>query len=215
MASARKYLFDVSFDGLDGTDDATPAAIAAARQRQEIDAAREEGFAEGRLAGIAEAAAGSEERAAVALAGIAASLERIAADRVSDADALERSAIALTLEMGRRVVPALARRNALDEIAMLVGASLREAIGEPRVVLRVADVEFESVRDRIGRIAEAAGFPGKAVILVDEGLAPGACRIEWADGGAERDPARTWREIEAATTRAIEHKVHAEPQRGD
>ena len=52
-------------------------------------------------------------------------------------------------------------------------------------------------------LAASLGFPGKLIILVDDELGQSDCRVEWADGGAERDTARTWREIEATLDRAM------------
>ena len=63
----------------------------------------------------------------------------------------------------------------------------------------------------IAPLAASTGFPGKLVILGDESLAGSDCRVEWADGGAERDTARTWQEIEAAVALACARIENPEP----
>ncbi len=39
------------------------------------------------------------------------------------------------------------------------------------------------------------------VLFADESLKPEDCRVEWADGGVERDVGRLWREVEQAVAR--------------
>jgi flagellar assembly protein FliH len=217
MSSARKFLFDFSFDAPEPPPDPqiAEAAAAEATREAELAALREAAFAEGRMVGVAEAASRAEAQSAAALERIEANVARLLAARAELAAAVERQAMELLLEMGRRVVPALARRNGLEEIAAMVALCLREAADEPRVVLRVADANFENLRERAGRIGESAGFAGKIVILADEALQAGDCRVEWADGGAERDAQRTWREIDAAMMRALESSAKAGTHRGE
>ena len=46
-------------------------------------------------------------------------------------------------------------------------------------------------------VARRAGFAGDMVVVADPDLPGSRARIEWADGSAERDGARTWSEIDA------------------
>jgi flagellar assembly protein FliH len=117
---------------------------------------------------------------------------------------IEREAAGLAAAVLARFAPSLARRTALDDIAALVSRTLVEATEEPRLVLRVPDALFEPVRARIAPLAEHSGYAGKLVILADDALGPADARIEWADGGAERDMARLARDIDAAVQRLID-----------
>ena len=47
------------------------------------------------------------------------------------------------------------------------------------------------------------GFGGRLLLIADEGLGPGDCRLEWADGGIERQAQRTWVEIEQRIARSL------------
>ena len=47
------------------------------------------------------------------------------------------------------------------------------------------------------------GFDGRLIVLAETGLAPGDCRIEWADGGLTRDRAATAAAIGEAVTRYV------------
>ncbi len=72
---------------------------------------------------------------------------------------------------------------------------------EPRVVVRLHDSLLDPLRERLEPVTAAAGYDGRIVLLADPGLAVGDCRVEWADGGIERDSERLWREVEAALAR--------------
>ena len=45
---------------------------------------------------------------------------------------------------------------------------------------------------------------GRIVLLADETLGLGDARVEWADGGAERDTGRLMRDIDGALARALD-----------
>jgi len=47
------------------------------------------------------------------------------------------------------------------------------------------------------------GFEGRLILLAEPGMAPGDCRIEWADGGLVRDRAATEAAIGEAVSRYL------------
>ena len=57
-------------------------------------------------------------------------------------------------------------------------------------------------------IARARGFEGRLVVLAEPDIAAGDCRIEWADGGIERDSAA----IDAAIGEAVDPLSRRTPQ---
>jgi flagellar assembly protein FliH len=203
VAAARKFLFDLSFDA---PPPETAAAAAAARQAAaaELAQARDAALAEGRAAGLAEASRLAEARIAATLDAAVAELKELARNHDRKLAEIERAAAELTAAILARLLPSLAQRSALHDIAALVAQCLGEAADEPRIVLRVADDLFEAARDRIAPLAGAAGFAGKLVILGDEALGPADARVEWADGGVERDFARLARDLESAALRLVD-----------
>ena len=204
MALAEKFLFDFSFDAPGGDvrqrGVVTPAEVGVSRA--ELAAAVAQARADGHAAGLAEAAAQRERRIGDALAAIAQQLAAMFAAKDEAQRASERSTIELTRAIAGKLFPALVRRGALVELEAIVTQCMRDAIAEPRLVLRVPDTLFEAAQQRMAPLAASLGYPGKLIILVDQELGQSDCRVEWADGGAERDTARSWREIEAALDRA-------------
>jgi len=211
MGVAQKFLFDLSFDA----PAAEPAAVVEeppqAISPEELTAARAAGFEEGRRTALADAAAAQDAAIAATLPIIADRLTALLSGLDDIRDDSERAAAELAVAIARKFVPALTRRGALDEVTALAAECLREALHEPRVAVRVPDAVFEAIRDRLDALKTAAGFEGRIVVLAEETMQGADCRIEWADGGAERDEARLWREIDAAVERNLTPRPAAAP----
>jgi flagellar assembly protein FliH len=63
---------------------------------------------------------------------------------------------------------------------------------------------FDAMQQRLASLTGAAGFAGKVVLLADESLDVADARIEWAEGGAERDTKRLLSDIDAALAHALD-----------
>jgi flagellar assembly protein FliH len=72
-------------------------------------------------------------------------------------------------------------------------------VAAPHVVVRLNDALYADARERLEDIARMRGFEGRLVVLAEPDIAPGDCRIEWADGGVTRERAKT----EAAIGEAV------------
>jgi flagellar assembly protein FliH len=211
MSAARKFLFDVNFD-------AAPDAVVPAAQPKpveprfsaaELEQARKAAFAEGQAAGQAAALRGIEKTAADALQRAADQTALLLqAQAASDGQAM-RSATATAVAILRKLQPELARRKGLAEIEAVLAQCLETMREEPRVLVRVHDSLLDPLRERLDTISATVGYEGRIVIIADEALAVGDCRVEWADGGVERDTARLWREIDAALARAVASEAPA------
>ncbi|MFZ5789662.1 MAG: hypothetical protein ACOY3L_03085 [Pseudomonadota bacterium] len=201
MAVTGKFLFNTSFDA----PSPTQAARAAAPRFTEADLkqAREDGFAAGRSAGRAEARAEREELAARTLPVIAQALQGFG----SMCERIERQtlnwALTAALAMVRKLYPSLERMQGLAEIERMAIDALRDLDEEPRVVLRLPDTLIDEIKPKVTELCRQAGFGGRLLLIADETLGPGDCRLEWADGGIERQVARTWAEIEQRVARGL------------
>jgi flagellar assembly protein FliH len=199
MPAPQKYLFDVSFDAPDAHNGAADARFT----RAELDAARAEGIEAGRAQGLAAAAAAAERDIAAALEAIVRGIAVIAAERETLTRNVESEVIGVLRTIVQSAVPALCRVNPLAELEAMVTRCLAEVLDEPRLVLRVSDALFDAMQQRVGAIAQSGGYAGKIVLLADDTLAPGDGRVEWADGGAERDTRRIAHDIDAFFARTL------------
>ncbi len=212
MASARKFLFDVSFD-----ENAVKAVAAPPPEpeetftRAELEAARQAAHAEGHGAGLAEAVREATLRAAAALETLAKGIATLIAAQDSAVAETERQAIAALRVIVAKTVPAFAAKNALTEIEAFATKCLAEAIDEPRVVLRVGNDVYEPIRGQLDAMTASSGYAGRIVLLTDDALAASDARVEWADGGAERNVAAQLDEMDAAMARNCEPSAATTP----
>jgi flagellar assembly protein FliH len=223
MGQMEKFLFDTSFDTEKSA--AAKAAEAAKKAAEEIppapsfseeqlEAARQAAYDEGKAAGLAEAEASQTKRLAQAVEALPPQLAELAQDLETHADDRRRETLDAALTVVRKLFPNLARAHGLDEIQSVVDACLERLRDEPRLVIRSSDGDLDALKEGIEQSAQQSGFEGKLVFLVDERLADGDLRVEWADGGAERDQAGLWKEIDAIIARALSPAANGKlPQR--
>jgi flagellar assembly protein FliH len=204
MVAISKFLFDTDFDAGDGTARPAPKPESRKYTASEVEAARAAGHAAGMSAGRAEAEKEAARRTADALDVIAKRLGDMLAEATKRHESETREAVQIAAEIVRRLLPALGKRESMNEVEALIVDCLSRLHDEPRLVVRVADELMEPVRQRIDALAAASGFAGRTILLADGALKPGDARVEWADGGVDRDVAAVWREIDGAIQRFVE-----------
>lgn len=204
MAQARKFLFDRDFTRelpsapVQPVEEEPPPDPATLPAYSEIDmaairaAARAEGFDAGKAEGLAEGSTGAEAALAHAVAHAAEALEALLPELEAKIDAAQKDAAALALAMARRIAGVALARQPLAEIEAMVAqclADLDPGRSASRVVVRCAEALAAPLADQVAALTQRLGFPGKVVVLADPGIADTDCRVEWADGGAERNQA--------------------------
>jgi flagellar assembly protein FliH len=215
MATAKKYLFDISFDQVETKPSAPEPVLEQPPEetftRAELEAARQAALAEGRNAGLAEAGATAATTATAALDALAKSATALLAHQDAAALETERQAITALRMIVSKTLPALAAKGAFSEIEAFAKKCLTEALDEPRVVLRVGSEVYETVRDQLEAMAATAGYTGRIVLLADETLIASDARVEWADGGVERKLAEKLNEVDAAMARSCDPTATPNP----
>jgi flagellar assembly protein FliH len=199
MSEARRFLFDTSFDSARDRDpgaEGEEAAEAPVFTEAELEQARAASLASGRESGFREAAASIEQSIARSLETIAGQIAELEKTLGQDGRRRDNEALEAAMAVLRKLFPGLAARHGLSEVETLVGECLERVREEPRVVIRVADPLLDSLRDRLDALSQSAGFEGRIVLLAEDALGVGDARVEWADGGAERDTAGVWRRVE-------------------
>ena len=204
MSMSGKFLFDTSFEVEDLSNDAVQTTRKPPPPKfgeEDLEQARTEGHACGREIGTQEAMQSIEQQVSQALNAVSAQMGGLAQAQAESHERQSREALAVALTVVRKIFPRLAGRHGLDEVESVICDCLERLRDEPRIVIRVADAVLDQVQARIGEFAARSGFEGKIVYLAQDGLNPGEVRVEWADGGAERDSERLWREIDQITAR--------------
>lgn len=204
MVAISKFLFDTDFSGADEAARLAPRPDARRFSAIELEQAKAAAHAEGVAAGRAAAEQEIARRIADACAALGTRVGELMAAHAAQHEAQTREAVAAATEIARRLLPSLGKREAIAEVEALVRECLARLHDEPRLVVRVADELLDPVRQHMDQLTAAAGYTGRVILFADPAIKPGDARVEWADGGAERDSAAIWRDIDSAIQRFVE-----------
>jgi flagellar assembly protein FliH len=199
MTAATKFLFDTDFSGNPERKPAEPVitlAEHAIKLAEAETAAQRRGYADAQKDAKAEA----DRRVAAALERIASALT-VANDALHAIETrLECEAVDVAVAVARKLAPALIAREPFAEIAALASGCFKELITAPHIAVRVNDALYAAAKEQLDAIVRAKSFEGRLVVLAEPDIAIGDCRIEWADGGINRDSASTEAVIADAVT---------------
>ena len=197
MTTTAKYLFDEDFSG---GGKPTITLVEAERRRADAESvAYRNGFAAGQKQAEGEAA----QRAANALALIADGLAKLDRALGGIEARLETEAVEVAVAVAAKLAPELIAREPFVEISALATESFTHLVKAPHVVVHIGADIYEAAKTKLDEIAQARGFEGRLVVLSDPAMAPGDCRIEWADGGVSRDRAATLATIDDVVARYV------------
>ena len=189
MASPARFLFDNDF----AVAEKAKAQVAPAELAGKLAEAEAAGY----RSGVAAAKVEAEQRAAATLERVAAALATLNGGLAAIEARLATEAVAVAVTVGKKLAPELMAREPLAEIAALATNCFRHLVAAPHVVVRVNDALHAPARDALEQAAR--GSDSRLVVLAEPDIAPGDCRIEWADGGIKRERAA----IEAAIDEAV------------
>jgi flagellar assembly protein FliH len=181
MKAAAKFLFDEDFAS---GDKPTITVIEAERRRADAESvAYRKGFA----AGQAQAQSEAGERVAAALAVIADGLARIERALAGIEARLETEAVDVAVAVGSKLATELIAREPFAEIGALAAECFRQLVATPHIAVRIAPDIYDEAKHKLEETAALNGFQSRLTVLADASLLAGDCRIEWAEGGVDRD----------------------------
>lgn len=188
----RKFMFDTKdFDRAREPEEKAPMFT-----EEQVLLARKEGYAQGRADGLKEARQQQEEKIAELAARVLAHAEKLLAAETARHTTSQAQTLDLVSRITAKLLPALARAVALDECFRSAGDALEQRKEEPRIAISVHDSLFVPFKTRLDELAASRGFAGKLIVLSDAQMQPTDCRVEWADGGAERNFERLYAAID-------------------
>ena len=200
--AAAKFMFDEDF----APGGAKPTITVVEHERRSADAeaiAHRKGFEAGQAQARTEAA----ERIALALTQIADSMARLN-DALAGIEAkLETEAVHVAVSVARKLAPELVAREPLREIEALASECFRQLVVTPQISVQIGTDIFDAAKEKLEEIARLRGFDGRLSVQPDAAIAPGDCRIEWADGGVTRDTAATLAVIEDVVGRYVAARI--------
>jgi flagellar assembly protein FliH len=202
MGAPTKFLFDLDLAGNAERKPSEPMmtlAEHAIKLAEAENAAHHRGYA----AAQNDAKVEADRRIAAALDQIAARLAVANGALQAIETRLECEAVEVAVAVARKLAPALIAREPFAEISALASDCFRQLIAAPHIAVRVNDALYATAREKLEDIVRARSFEGRLVVLAEPDIAVGDCRIEWADGGINRDSAAADAAIGEAVTRYI------------
>jgi len=202
MKTNTKYLFDEDFSA---GERPTITLVEAERRRAD---AESQAYRNGFAAGLAQAQNDDARKATATLGAIADAIERFNTALAGIEARLETEAVQVAVAVAGKLAPELIVREPLAEISALVTESFNHLVKTPHVVVHIGAETYEAAKAKLDEIAQARGFEGRLVVMSDSAMAPGDCRLEWADGGVTRDRAATLATIDELVTRYVAARVN-------
>ena len=211
MNGVRKFLFERSFDVVEEPEEdieeeieeAEPEEEVPSFSEEELNAAKEEAFAAGKEEGIQEAAATTEREILGSLSALGGRFgEVFKAQDEANASILE-NAISVAASIAQKVFPHLNEKHGLGEIERMVVTTIEKILEEPRIVVYLNPEMVGPFTERLSALTAQASYKGEVQVVAGEDIPSGDCRVVWGGGGAKRDTAELWREIDEIVERNL------------
>jgi len=199
--ATAKFLFDEDF-----ASGAKPTITVVEAERRRADA-ESQAYRKGFAAGEEKARGEATQRVAGALAVIADGLERLHRALAGIEARLETEAVDVAVAVASKLAPELIAREPFAEISALATDCFRQIVATPHIVVRVSADIHEMAKEKLEEIAASRGFEGRLMVLPDPALAAGDCRIEWSEGGINRDREATLNTINEAVARYVAARI--------
>lgn len=181
--NAKKFMFDMNDFDIDKKED-EPEEIT--YSEAEYQKAIDEAYQNGVTAGIQQTEATIAQQTALTLQQVDSKLTQlIQQDQQREAEK-NRHITELSLKIAEKMIPSLAQKVALEEIENMIRNCIDDRLNEPRIAVRLHPTLMPQLKEKIDTISNERGYTGQIILLAEENLQITDCRIEWADGGAER-----------------------------
>ncbi|WP_068088567.1 FliH/SctL family protein [Polycladidibacter stylochi] len=209
-----RFLFDTDFSAPEINEEPVMVVAEPMISVKEHEAllaqARSEGFAEGqreaeqRLSGAHKA---HVDALADKLEGIVRkSLVQLDAELLAQ----EKRAAELSIVVARKLCEHLVAREPIGEVVALLTACLAPLRKTPSLVVMLPQEDAEELAQVTDQLVARHSFEGRLQVLGVEGMQQGNCRIEWPEGGINRDMAMNLAKIEKAIANYFEARSNGD-----
>lgn len=196
MTDAKKFMFDKN-----NFDRSKPETVV--YNEEQMLQAKNQSLAQGKAEGVKDTKQKQEELISQLLQKTLAHVEKLVKNE--DRREVEKcaDAVKLAMQVVHKLLPAFAEHYAAPEIERVITQSIEARRDEPRIAVIVPTVHLEALKARLDALTAEKSYAGKVILIADDALATTDCRVEWADGGAERLYERLFSQIDNEFTKAI------------
>lgn len=194
--SAKKFLFDVNnFD--DGAYQVVEEDLPPLFTEEQLEAAKKEAYANGRLEAKREADRSREQAIAALLKTLSLSIHPLIAAESERAAQFEVESVRLSLSLFQKVFPALNARHGLKEIEFVIRSVLEGRRGQAEIIIEVHPDYADAIRDHVNDLTKDTHGVGHCTIKDNAALGASDCRLSWGTGGGSRNAERLATQIAA------------------
>ncbi|WP_169568137.1 FliH/SctL family protein [Sneathiella limimaris] len=208
MSATSKFLFDTEFgssvkkepEKVEAPEPELPPAIYTEEDKERLCA---EAHSAGQAAGREEVLQSVEATTAQIMSDLSSQLQQLAQAHEAQMENVRCEAASLAFAIAKKLAPSLIARQPEQEVLQMVQDCLADLHDEPRIVLRANEQVCNSLSEKVDILAQQSGFQGNIILLPDDTKIDSDCRIEWADGGVERDVTDTTQKLEEIIHRFV------------
>ena len=163
----------------------------------EVESIRQDAHAAGRQAALSEAT----HAQSVALSAIAQSASLLIEQFDRQIEAIRRESASLAITVARKLAGDALSIAPRADLEKFIAECMHKLHREARLVVTVTSDNADYLRGRVETLVDQNGFSGKVIILPEPSMGPSDCRIEWADGGIEKNLDAVFASIEEQLAR--------------
>ena len=225
MAKAPKFMFERDFDEeeiaaravaeeiLEAVEEQEPEPeeVAPSFTEEDMAAAKEMAYADGRKQGTTEALNSVEAKTAETLTSVGEKLGNFVIEQQASQEELRNDAVQLCAALVRKLLPSLADQQAFEDVAAMTTEVVQGLLREARIMVRVNESLAAMLKERLSAHLTELGYEGVLKVTGDENVAMGDCTIEWSDGSAVRSMADLITELDRIVARNTGHAAQPGP----
>jgi flagellar assembly protein FliH len=216
--SARKFQFDVDFEQEEQrmrveslrhheqetqTTEESPVIPARIFSEDEANELRNEAMQNGLRQGRMESLQEIEQSIALLINNMNDKLEELLNADHQRLLMTQEIVIRTTVLTIKKIWPQILQKYSLELVESTIRQSMDYNSEEPRIVVRVHDTLLDEVVKRLPKLQEQQAFAGKVIVIADQSVIAGDCKIEWADGGLDRLSRTLSQQLDAALERIL------------
>lgn len=137
--------------------------------------------------GFKSSAEDNEKQAIVLLENLNNKLMALVADAAGSQKQQEQNVLALSKEIVLKLLPSLAEENAVAEIERFLSGNFPNFSKEAKLSFYFHPDMLKRVQEIIASLANSNDFEGKISLHKDAALEIGDCKVEWENGGVEKN----------------------------
>ncbi len=171
-----------------------------------VKAAEATGYEKGKQ----EAAEAEQNRHNVLLEGVKSQLMTIFAELEEKTARQEVSTIEFAVDLVRKLLPTMEKDRAEAEVKNFLAQNFANFAAQESLSFSFNPEVISLVADSIGRLAEQNDFEGKISVHKDNSLGLSDCRVEWKNGGVERNIEKSLDKVEQMITDSTQERENGE-----